>query len=97
MPTHAIGRNTVNRTANIPVELDRALGQLSFQSDRSKSDYIRELVKWAVKKHLVLTRDAVVGLFFLGVTTWGLFQGADFLRTRPRLRRRDEQVEVVSV
>lgn len=39
--SHPIGPNTVNRTANLPVELDRALGRLAHQLNVSKSRLLR--------------------------------------------------------
>lgn len=49
MSTHPIGKNTVNRTANLPAGIDRRFSHLAAALGVSKSDLIRRLVNGLVK------------------------------------------------
>lgn len=91
MATHPIGKHTVNRTTNLPIELDKELGKIAFQADKSKSQLLRE---WAEKEIQRIGHDALVGLFLMTLLFAGICQVGDrqSIRRPARGGRRLEQI-----
>lgn len=89
--TKPLGPNTVNRTANLPLDLDRALGRLTVEVDRSKSDLMRRLVKGLVGGTI---KASQLGLLVVVGTGLGLVAASvvqpdtDLMRARAKGRGR---------
>lgn len=80
-------------TALLEHEEHMKLGRLALQQDISKAAYLRRLVQYAIREHLVLPLILVMVLVY-GICS---FSGeVRILRTRGR-RREDRMVEVMPV
>lgn len=49
MPTHAIGRGTVNLTINTPSQWRGILGRAAFRANKSRNDFICSLLERAIE------------------------------------------------
>lgn len=92
--SHPIGPGTVNRTANLPADLDARLGRAVYdQGLRSRS----ELIRLAVERYLRESAKTV-GILLLAGFAWGgaaIVGGASFFGALDDARRCVRVVRVV--
>lgn len=94
--THPLGPGTVNRTANLPAELDARLGRAVYEEGlRSRS----ELIRLAVERYLRESAKAAP-VVALSLLLWGgaaLVAGASLTGNLDQARRCVRSVRIVRV